>query len=77
MAYNSLQVGVATRRLVTRALEPGRKYTVNAEVTNQLGSSNQSTNGSWIDNVVCTMVMMAVYQAVGILYAPSFPAVGY
>jgi len=71
-----LQVGVATGRLVTRGLEQGRKYTVNAEVTNQLGSSHQSTNGSWINNGVCTMIMVAMYQAVGILYAPSFPAVG-
>jgi len=38
------EVGVATGRLVTRALEQGRKYTVNAEVTNELGSSHQSTN---------------------------------
>ena len=71
-----LQVGVATGRLVTRGLEQGRKYTVNAEVTNQLGSSHQSTNGSWINNGVCTMIMVAMYQAVGILYAPSFPAMG-
>jgi len=61
-----LQVGVATGRLVTRGLEQGRKYTVNAEVTNQLGSSHQSTNGSWINNGVCTMIMVAMYQAVGI-----------
>ena len=32
-------------RLVTRALEQGRIYTVNSEVTNQLGSSQRSGNG--------------------------------
>ena len=41
-----LQVGVAVGRLVTRALEQGAEYTVNAEVANQLGGSQNSINGS-------------------------------
>ena len=39
------QVSVDAMRLVTRALEQGRIYTVNSEVTNQLGSSQSSGNG--------------------------------
>ena len=40
-----LQVSVDARRLVTGALEQGRIYTVNSEVTNQLGSSQHTGNG--------------------------------
>ena len=43
--WKPAQVSVDAMRLVTTALEQSRIYTVNSEVTNQLGSSRSSGNG--------------------------------